>query len=88
MKDVDKQLKSLQRHLKKLQAQARKASGQTQKQLSLLEKKTRVTVTRAIRRAEPVVRKAMAEATRLGRGVRAGVRAGVEAYRASGRPKS
>lgn len=87
MKDLDKQLKTLQRHLNNLKMQARKARGRTQKQLSRLERQTRVTVARAVRRAEPVVRRAVSEATRLGYGVRAGVRAGVEAYRASGRPK-
>jgi len=52
-----------------------------------LERRTRVKVARALRKAEPQVRQAMEEAARVGRGLRAGVKAGAAAYRA-GRPSS
>jgi hypothetical protein len=44
-------------------------------------------VTRALRTAEPQVRDAMAEAARVARGLRAGVKAGAAAYRAGSRRK-
>ena len=50
-----------------------------------IERRTRVKVTRTLRTAEPQVRQAVAEAERVGRGLRAGMRAGAAAYRASGR---
>jgi hypothetical protein len=52
-----------------------------------IERRTRVAVARALRRTEPQVRQALQEATRVGRGLRAGVRAGAAAYRSSARTK-
>ncbi len=84
-KGLESQLKTLERSLKTLRSQAKKARGQAQRRLKRLERQTRVTVTRALRQAEPRVRKAVAEATVIGRGLRAGVKAGVAAYRQSAR---
>jgi hypothetical protein len=52
-----------------------------------LERRTRVEVERMIRRTEPRVREAMAQAALLSRSVRVGVRAGAAAYRAGRAPK-
>jgi hypothetical protein len=52
-----------------------------------LERRTRVQLERAMRRAEPRVREAVAQATLLSRSFRVGVRAGTAAYRASRAPK-
>jgi hypothetical protein len=52
-----------------------------------LERRTRVAVARALRKAEPQVRQAVDEAARVGRSLRAGVKAGAAAYRASPRNK-
>jgi hypothetical protein len=81
MKRLEKQLKTLQDHLASLGARADKARGQTRRRLKRLERQTRVKVERTMRVLEPRVRKAVAEAALITRGVRAGVRAGVAAYR-------
>src|SRR5687767_6568835 len=65
----------------------RKVRGEARKRLKRVERQTRVTVRKAIRQAEPRVRQAVDEAARIGRGLRAGVRAGTAAYRAGSRPK-
>jgi hypothetical protein len=52
-----------------------------------LERRTRVAVARALRKTEPQLKQAVDEAARVGRGLRAGVRAGAAAYRASARKK-
>jgi hypothetical protein len=88
MATLDSQWKALQRQLTQLGRQARRARGEARKRMKRLERRTRVTVTRALRTAEPQVRQALAEAERVGRGLRAGMRAGTAAYRASsGRPR-
>jgi hypothetical protein len=51
-----------------------------------LERRTGVKVERTVRALEPRVRQAVAEAAVIARGGRAGVRAGVAAYR-EGRPR-
>jgi hypothetical protein len=58
------------------------------KRMKRLRRRTAVKVTRAYRKAEPQVRQALAEAEKVGRGVRAGVKAGTAAYRASGRKRA
>ena len=85
MADLDKQMKKLQQHLKTLKVQADKARGLARRRMKRIERRTRVKVTRTLRTAEPQVRQAVAEAERVGRGLRAGMRAGAAAYRASGR---
>ena len=86
MKRLEKQLKALQDHLTKLSARADKARGQARRRLKRLERRTRVKVERTVRALEPKVRQTVAEAAVITRGVRAGVRAGVAAYR-EGRPR-
>ncbi|MBI4636804.1 MAG: hypothetical protein HY727_10695 [Candidatus Rokubacteria bacterium] len=85
---LESRLKTLQRQIEKLETEAKKARGQARVRLRRLERRTRVTVGRALQKAEPQVRKAVAEATRLGRGLRAGIRAGAAAYRAGRPPKA
>jgi hypothetical protein len=85
MTDLRRRWKTVQKQLDRLGVQARRARGQARKRLKRLERRTRVTVTRALRTAEPQVRDAMAEASRVMRGLRAGVKAGTAAYRASKR---
>ena len=50
MKRLEKQLKALQDHLTNLSARADKAHGQTRRRLKRLERRTRVTVERTVRR--------------------------------------
>jgi phage-related tail protein len=77
----------VQKQLKELGKQAKTARGQARKKLKRLERRTRVAVARALRKTEPQVRQAVDEAARVGRGLRAGVKAGAAAYRASARKK-
>jgi len=88
MGTLEKRWKALQRQLTQLGRQAKRAQGVATKRMRRLNRKTRVKVTRAYRTAEPQVRQMMAEAERVGRGVRAGVKAGTAAYRASGRKRA
>jgi hypothetical protein len=67
--------------LTKLSARADKARGQARNRLKRLERRTRVKVEHTVRALEPKVRQAVAEAAVIARGVRAGARAGVAAYR-------
>ena len=85
---LEKRWKALQRQLTQLGRQAKRARGEAAKRMKRLERRTRVKMTRAYRSAEPQVRQALAEAERVGRGVRAGVKAGTAAYRASARKKA
>jgi hypothetical protein len=83
MATLESRWKALQRQLTQLGRQARRARGEARKRMKRLERRTRVKVTRALRTAEPQVRQALTEAERVGRGLRAGVRAGAAAYRAT-----
>jgi DNA-binding ferritin-like protein len=85
MTDLKRRWKTVQKQLDRLSEQARRARGQARKRLKRLERRTGVTVTRALRTAEPQVRDAMAEAARVARGLRAGVKAGAAAYKGSSR---
>ena len=87
MTDLKRRWKTVQKQLDSLSVQARRARGQARKRLKRLERRTRVTVARALRTAEPQVRDAMSEASRVMRGLRVGVKAGAAAYRASQRRK-
>ena len=87
MADLEKQMKKLQEHLKTLKVQADKASGEARRRMKRIERRTRVEVERALRRAEPRVREAVAQATLISRSLRVGVRAGAAAYRAGRAPK-
>ena len=87
MNALERQWKAVQKQLKQLGKQAKTARGQARKKMKRLERRTRVAVARALRKTEPQVRQAVDEATRVGRGLRAGVKAGAAAYRASGRKK-
>ena len=87
MNALDRQWKAVQKQLKQLGKQAKTARGQARKKMKRLERRTRVAVARALRKTEPQVRQAVDEATRVGRGLRAGVKAGAAAYRASCRKK-
>jgi hypothetical protein len=88
MGPLEKRWKALQRQLTQLGRQAKRAQGVAAKRMKRLQRKTRVKVTRAYRAAEPQVRQALSEAERVGRGVRAGVKAGTAAYRASARKRA
>lgn len=87
MAGLNGQWKALQKQLTKLEAQTRKMRGEARKRLRRVERQTRLTLKKALRQTEPRVRKAVDEATRIGRGLRAGVRAGAAAYRSGSRPK-
>jgi len=84
---LERQWKAVQKQLKQLGKQAKSARGQARKKMKRLERRTRVAVARALRKTEPQVRQAVDEAARVGRGLRAGVKAGAAAYRASSRKK-
>ncbi|HTO13199.1 MAG TPA: hypothetical protein VMQ51_16600 [Candidatus Binatia bacterium] len=88
MGTLEKRWKALQRQLTQLGRQARRAQGVARKRMKRLERQTRVKMTRAYRTAEPQVRQVLTEAERVGRSVRAGVKAGAAAYRASGRKRA
>ena len=87
MAKLNGQWKALQKQLARLEVQTRKVRGEARKRLKRVERQTRITVRKAIREAEPRVRQAVDEAARIGRGLRAGVRAGTAAYRSGSRPK-
>jgi len=87
MNALDRQWQAVQKQLKQLGSQAKSARGQARKKMKRLERRTRVAVARALRKTEPQVRQAVDEAARVGRGLRAGVKAGAAAYRASSRKK-
>jgi hypothetical protein len=88
MNALERQWKAVQKQLKELGKHAKTARGQARKKMKRLERRTRVAVARALRKTEPQVRQAVDEAARVGRGLRAGVKAGAAAYRASGRKKA
>lgn len=88
MGTLEKRWKTLQRQLTQLGRQARRAQGVARKRMKRLERQARVKMTRAYRTAEPQVRQVLTEAERVGRSVRAGVKAGAAAYRASGRKRA
>jgi hypothetical protein len=88
MNALERQWQAVQKQLKQLGKQAKTARGQARKKMKRLERRTRVAVARALRKTEPQVRQAVDEAARVGRGLRAGVKAGAAAYRASGRKKA
>ena len=85
MTDLKRRWNTVQKQLDRLSVQARRARGQARKRLKRLERRTRVTVARALRTAEPQVREAVSEASRVMRGLRAGVKAGAAAYRSNKR---
>jgi hypothetical protein len=85
MAGLDSQWKKLGKQLKKLKVDTRKARGVARTRLKKLDRQTRKMVERTLRDAEPRMRKAMKDAARIGRGLRAGVQAGAAAYRASTR---
>ena len=87
MTDLKRRWTTVQKQLDRLSVQASRARGQARKRLKRLERRTRVTVTRALRTVEPQVRDAMTEAARVARGLRAGVRAGAAAYKKAGSPR-
>ena len=88
MNALDRQWKTVQKQLATIGKQAKTARGQARKKMKRLERRTRVAVARALRKAEPQVRQAVDEAARVGRGLRAGVKAGAAAYWASARKKA
>ena len=87
MNALERQWQAVQKQLEQLGKQAKAARGQARKKMKRLERRTRVAVARALRKTEPQVRQAVDEAARVGRSLRAGVKAGAAAYRASGRKK-
>jgi hypothetical protein len=87
MTTLERQWSAVQKQLKELGKQAQSARGLARKRMKRLERRTRVAVARALRKTEPQLKQAVDEAARVGRGLRAGVRAGAAAYRASARKK-
>ena len=87
MTNLERQMKALQKHLKTLKTEADRARGQARRRLRRLERRTRVEVEKVMRRTEPRVREAVAQAMLLSRSFRAGVRAGAAAYRAGRAPR-
>jgi len=87
MKGLEQQWKAVQKQLEELGKHTKTARGQARRRMKRLERRTRVAVARALRKAEPQVRQAVDEAARVGRGLRAGVKAGAAAYRSSTRTK-
>ena len=87
MANLERQMKALQKHLKTLKTEADRATGRARRRMKRLERRTRVEVERMIRRTEPRVREAVAQASLLSLGFRAGVRAGAAAYRAGRAPR-
>ena len=81
MAGLDTQWKALVKQLKKLEIDTRKARGDARARLKKLDKQTRRMVERTLREAEPRMRQAMKDAARIGRGLRAGMKAGAAAYR-------
>ena len=88
MAGLESQWSALVKQLKKLEVDTRQARGEARTQLKKLDQQTRKLVERTLREAEPHVRKAMREAARIGRGLRAGMAAGAAAYRESTRKRS
>ena len=87
MTNLERQMKAIQKHLKTLKNEANRATGQARRRMKRIERITRVEVERAIRRAEPRVRQAVAQAALLSRSLQIGVRAGAAAYRAGRAPR-
>lgn len=87
MTNLERQMKALQKHLKTLKTEADRATGQARRRMRRIERRTRVEVERMIRRTEPRVREAVAQAALLSRSFQVGVRAGTAAYRAGRAPK-
>jgi hypothetical protein len=87
MTTLERQWSAVQKQLKELGKQAQSARGLARKRMKRLERRTRVAVARALRKTEPQLKQAVDEAARVGRGLRAGVRAGAAAYRSSARKK-
>jgi len=88
MAGLESQWSALVKQLKKLEVDTRGARGEARTQLKKLDQQTRKLVERTLREAEPHVRKALREAARIGRGVRAGMVAGAAAYRESTRKRT
>src|SRR5262249_57281391 len=59
---IEQQLAAIQKHLKTLKTQANRAQGQARRRMKRLERRTRVQLERAMRRTEPRVRHAGAQA--------------------------
>jgi hypothetical protein len=87
MTNLERQMKAIQKHLKTLKTEADRATGEARRRMRRIERRTRVEVERMVRRTEPRVREAVAQAALLSRSVRVGVRAGAAAYRAGRAPK-
>ena len=88
MAGLDAQWNTLVKQLRKLEVDTRRARGEARTQLKKLDRQTRKFVERTLREAEPHVRKALREAGRIGRGLRAGMTAGAAAYRESTRKRT
>jgi len=88
MPGLETQWKTLVKQLKQLEADTRTARGEARTRLKVINRRTRRFVERTLRDAEPRVRRAMQDAARIGRGLRAGVTAGAAAYRASTRKRT
>ena len=88
MAGLESQWNALVKQLKKLEVDTRQARGEARTRLKKLDQQTRKLVERTLREAEPHVRKALREAQRIGRGLRAGVAAGAAAYRESTRKRT
>jgi hypothetical protein len=83
MARLDERWKALRRQLERLGRETRDARGEMRTRLKRADSQARAALERALREAEPRVKRALDDAARIGRGLRAGVKAGAAAYRAS-----
>jgi len=88
MARLDDRWKALRVQLERLERETRDARGELRTRLKRADSQARAAIERALRDAEPRVRRALDDAARIGRGLRAGVRAGAAAYRASARRRT
>ena len=88
MPGLEARWKTLVKQLKQLELDTRTARGEARTRLKVLNRKTRRFVERTLRDAESHVRRAMKDAGRIGRGLRAGVAAGAAAFRSSTRKRT
>jgi hypothetical protein len=92
LREYQGRLKQLEGRLTVVRARAEQATGRARVRLQALERKLRrnveatvIRVETAVRALEPQVKKALAQTRTVQRGVRAGLKAGVQAYRRSGK---
>ncbi len=93
LRQLEGRLRQLEARLRIIQGQARRAGGRARLRWKRLDRELRGTIDTTLARlhgllrtVEPRVRRSLEQTSTLGRGLRAGIKAGVAAYRRS-RPK-